>query len=516
MSAVLPGFEHDIFISYRRNDDRYDGWVTEFVQRLQQELSATIKDRLNIYFDQGLEHGLGASHDVSGSLSHRLNSLIFIPLVSQTYCDPTKYSWQHEFLPFQQRASRDALGLNLRLPNGNQASRILPLRIHDLDPDDVQLLERELGGHLRSIDFVYQELGVNRPLRPSDDDAPASSKPLYRNQINKVANAIKDLVMALKNSPQARPALPGAGAVPAPAAGSTDSTGTTVFVPWVAKELVARRDELMAVCTKAGFRVVPVTDCPLDEAAYRQQTQAALQAATCAVHLLGNEFGRRFEDNDDLSFPQFAYDAASQRGTDDAAFQQFVWHCPAEGVPLRAAQQQFVSQVRNSLTARRTFSSVATTMQFVEELRSSIAGPPPVRAAVEKDNDIFFIYNQLDFEEANAITDHLSQFVPCELLTIEPDSEDQYKEISVRAIPRSRLAVVYFKHSADWALPFVKQVWRLVGGATSTTPIMLLGEDDPALNKLRTFKAPRVISSVLAHHRISDEVQRVFNQLGNE
>lgn len=516
MSAILPGYEHDIFISYRHNDNLYDGWVTEFVQRLQQELSATIKDKLNIYFDRGETHGLGESHQVSASLNHRLKSLIFIPLVSQTYCDQSKFSWQDEFLPFKYLASRDTLGLNLRLPNGNQASRILPLRIHQLDDDDVQLLERELGGHLRSIDFVYHELGVNRPLRPSDDAVPGPDKLVYRNQINKVANAIKDLVTAIKAARPAIPVIAGPFQAVAALPAAPTLSGATVFVPWTAKELTGRRDELMAVCAKAGFRVLPGTDCPLDEAEFQRQTREALAAATCAVHLLGNDFGRRFEDNEDLSFPQFAYQEASQRVVADVAFRQFVWYCPSESVVLRPSQQEFISEVRNNLTERRTFSSVATTMQFVEELRGSVSAPTVMREEVEKDTDIFFVCNQMDFDEANAITDLLSQHVPCEMLTIEPDSEDEYKAITVQAIPRSRLAVVYFKHSADWALPFVKQVWRLVGGATSTTPILLLGEDDPILNKLRTFKAPKVISSVLAHHRIPEEVKRLFNQLNQE
>ena len=33
MSAIIEGFEYDIFISYRHNDNR-SGWVTEFVRNL--------------------------------------------------------------------------------------------------------------------------------------------------------------------------------------------------------------------------------------------------------------------------------------------------------------------------------------------------------------------------------------------------------------------------------------------------------------------------------------------------
>jgi len=48
----------------------------------------------------------------------------------------------------------DPLGRDIKLAGGNVASRILPIKIHDLDPEDRTLLEYELGGALRSIEFI--------------------------------------------------------------------------------------------------------------------------------------------------------------------------------------------------------------------------------------------------------------------------------------------------------------------------------------------------------------------------
>ncbi len=84
--AILPGFEYDIFISYRYNDNR-SGWVTEFVNALQEELAATIKEPLTIYFDKNPHDGLLETHHVDKSLEGKLKCLIFIPIISQTYCD---------------------------------------------------------------------------------------------------------------------------------------------------------------------------------------------------------------------------------------------------------------------------------------------------------------------------------------------------------------------------------------------------------------------------------------------
>lgn len=48
MPFIIPGFEYDIFVSYRLNENKCDGWVTEFVEKLNQELDATLKDKLSI------------------------------------------------------------------------------------------------------------------------------------------------------------------------------------------------------------------------------------------------------------------------------------------------------------------------------------------------------------------------------------------------------------------------------------------------------------------------------------
>lgn len=96
-------------------------------------------------------------------------------------------------------ASSDAHGLKVRLPNGNKASRTLAIRIHELDARDKKLLEAELQGPLRAIDFTLQSAGVNRPLRPKDDESTKSaSQQVYRDQINKAANAIQDIITGLQ------------------------------------------------------------------------------------------------------------------------------------------------------------------------------------------------------------------------------------------------------------------------------------------------------------------------------
>jgi tetratricopeptide (TPR) repeat protein len=200
MASVVPGYEYDIFISYRQKDNKNDGWVTDFVNHLRGELEATFKEDISIYFDENPHDRLQESYNVDKSLEGKLKCLIFIPVLSQTYCDPESYAWQRELIPFIHMAENDNVGRDVRLKNGNVASRILPIRIHDLDTDDIKLFEIETGTVLRAIDFVFKtSSGVNRPLRENEDHPNDNlNKTFYRDQINKLAHAIKEIISSLK------------------------------------------------------------------------------------------------------------------------------------------------------------------------------------------------------------------------------------------------------------------------------------------------------------------------------
>ncbi len=198
MASIIPGYNYDIFISYRQKDNKGDRWVSEFVDALKDELESTFKEEISVYFDINPHDGLLDTHDVNASLKDKLKCLVFIPIISRTYCDPKSFAWEHEFKAFVDQASGDQYGLKVKLPGGNVASRILPVRIHDLDNDDIKLCESVLKSVLRGIEFIYKEQGVNRSLSPKDHEEKNLNNTNYRNQINKVALAIKEIVSGLK------------------------------------------------------------------------------------------------------------------------------------------------------------------------------------------------------------------------------------------------------------------------------------------------------------------------------
>jgi len=209
MASLIPGFEYDIFISYRQKDNKHDGWVTEFVDNLKGELESTFKEEVSVYFDINSHDGLLETHDVDASLKEKLKCLIFIPIISRTYCDPKSFAWEHEFKAFVEQASQDQFGLKVKLPNGNVANRVLPVRIYDLDSADIKLCESVLGGVLRSVEFIYKSAGINRPLLSKEENPQDNlNHTNYRDQINKVANSIKEIISAIGQHSQSKEETP--------------------------------------------------------------------------------------------------------------------------------------------------------------------------------------------------------------------------------------------------------------------------------------------------------------------
>jgi len=200
MPSLIPGFEYDIFVSYRHKDNKGERWVSDFVTALKTELESTFKEEVSVYFDENPTDGLLETHHVNKSLEGKLKCLIFIPVISQTYCDLNSFAWQHEFCSFNKLARNDSFGRDIKLLNGNVASRILPVKINDISAHDQGIIAKEIDGALRSIDFIFRSAGVNRPLMRDDRRVESNNHLYYRDQINKVANAIRELAEAMRNT----------------------------------------------------------------------------------------------------------------------------------------------------------------------------------------------------------------------------------------------------------------------------------------------------------------------------
>ncbi|MBL4655684.1 MAG: hypothetical protein JKY33_07670, partial [Bacteroidia bacterium] len=261
MPSVLPAYQFDVFVSYRHNEAILE-WVKEFSSKLQQELDTTLKENLSIYYYNIETEGNLAYQEMEQAITEKLKAVIFIPIISTGYCDPKKDAWLKEFMTFKQIASNDDIGLNVQVGNGNQLSRILPVMINHVEQGDIKQIENEIGGFIRSIDFIYEGMeGVNRPLRSRDDDVLArKSSTLYRNQINKTANEISKTIRQAKvklgievsGQPQVSTKEKEHTNTSLTPTANGDVAKQTVFLGWTAEDCIGKRDELALILQKAG------------------------------------------------------------------------------------------------------------------------------------------------------------------------------------------------------------------------------------------------------------------------
>ena len=257
-----------------------------------------------------------------------------------------------------------------------------------------------------------------------------------------------------------------------------------------------KKDELAMVLSKAGMEICK-----------------SVAEAHCSVHLLGKQYAPLKDGTTGMSLGKFEFLEAQQRAEKDRNYRIFIWTPALPGnEQYESSQEDFINEVRNNISLNMVYSNVDSPIQFVEDIRS-ISFVEEKEVFSVKNTDVFLICNQLDEKEAAEIGEMLSDIVPVEKLNIIQDSDIDYPEFCSQQMGKSKLAVVYFKQSADWALPFAQMVWKKTGGASAQTPILLIGDEDPGSNSNKTLKAPKVISMIAAGELIPLEIKVQFDKL---
>jgi CMP-2-keto-3-deoxyoctulosonic acid synthetase len=85
MNAVVPGFAHDVFVSYSHIDDRAvgkPGWVTSFATRLRNQLSVELGRDASVWFDVRLNPGDLLTREIQDRLR---KTAVLIAVMSRSY-----------------------------------------------------------------------------------------------------------------------------------------------------------------------------------------------------------------------------------------------------------------------------------------------------------------------------------------------------------------------------------------------------------------------------------------------
>jgi hypothetical protein len=282
-----------------------------------------------------------------------------------------------------------------------------------------------------------------------------------------------------------------------------------IYLAFTTNQHDDKRHDLFNTLLKANFQVFP-SNLEYDNGFFSHITEE-INSASCSVHIFGLDYGSLLEGQS-ISLAHYQYNVALNKLKENSSYKIFVWFPYSINDIKDELQLKFISDIRNNITHGINFSNTSSAIQLVDDLRTSVKVESKQEFDI-KDTDVFLVYNQLDDHDANDVAEMLSDIIPIEKLNIVQDSDMDYSEFCAQQIGKSKLAVIYFKESADWALPFTQQIWKKIGGASSHTPILLIGDEDPETNTNKKFKAPKVVSLIVAGELIPLEIKVQYDKI---
>ena len=282
-----------------------------------------------------------------------------------------------------------------------------------------------------------------------------------------------------------------------------------IYLAFTTNQQDDKRHDLFNTLLKANFQVYP-SNLEYDNGFFSHITEE-INSASCSVHIFGLDYGSLLEGQS-ISLAHYQYNVALNKLKENSSYKIFVWFPYSINEIKDELQLKFISDIRNNITHGINFSNTSSAIQLVDDLRTSVKVESKQEFDI-KDTDVFLVYNQLDDHDANDVAEMLSDIIPIEKLNIVQDSDMDYSEFCAQQIGKSKLAVIYFKESSDWALPFTQQIWKKIGGASSHTPILLIGDEDPETNTNKKFKAPKVVSLIVAGELIPLEIKVQYDKI---
>lgn len=290
---------------------------------------------------------------------------------------------------------------------------------------------------------------------------------------------------------------------------------TKVFLAETSSDAKPLWNNLKNVLTKAGMEVVLIDNISyLSENQIVKKTKETLKTVDCSIHLLGKKYD---EKSTHITTFEHQFNEAknlSQHNYKD--FKMFIWDPNVINYNNFDKQQiDFINSVRYGIFSNMIFSRKESTVLFVEEIRSVITTGKKDKFVINN-NDIFFIYNELDEDYALSIIDLLNDIANLEKLSIIMSENIDYSELIIQQIRKTKLAVIYFKRTANWAKPFIQQVWKKTGGASSKTPILFIGDSEFKNNTNIEFNAPNVQTKIVENELIPLEIKIFYDKLETE
>ncbi len=284
-----------------------------------------------------------------------------------------------------------------------------------------------------------------------------------------------------------------------------------VFLSEASEDVLVYRSFLHNVLRKAELDVVCADESKkADFQLWQYELQKALELADCSIHIMGNQYGMLINNQKSLTEYQLTL-AKSISNQQNEDFRIFIWQ-PRNiaASKMERQQEQFITSIKNSILHNITISYHESPVTFVEDIHSVMAAKN-ISQERATDTEIFFIYNELDDEYAKDIIDLVGDVLKVEKLAMVQNAQRDYSGYISEQVKKSKLVVVYFKYSSNWAMPFVQQLWRLIGGASSQTEVLLIADNSQQISK--SLAMPKVTTLFVSEELIPLEIKVQYDRI---
>jgi len=292
--AYVPGYEHDVFVSYAHRDDEpaagaERGWVTTLCQELRKGLSAKLDGPAP---DVWMDHRLAMNAELGPELEQRLSrSAVLLIIVSPPYLAS---HW-----------CREERGKFLQLVKERRGARaagsvfvIEKDRVDERPPELSELVGRPLWLCDDNDRMVTRTLGWPEPGRAGDP---------YWDQVNWIGTHLVQELKQLKRDAAAPPSARSATGT------SETDAGPAVFVARATDDLFEEHTLVLNYLQQAGIHVLPQEAFPEDPKAAQAFVERNLPRAKAFVQLLGPKLGR-YGPEWLLGFPGIQLETAKTAG----------------------------------------------------------------------------------------------------------------------------------------------------------------------------------------------------------
>lgn len=272
--TYVPGFEHDIFISYAHVDntpvEEEEGWVT----KLHSSLLALIPQKIGRAegFSIWRDLKLSGNDELVDSLDSAFRrSAIMLTILTPSYLASTWCSKELEGFSSQPHPI-----FGPRVGDKNRVFKVMPSPHIPTNEHPLSLMG-STGYQFYSINRMK---GTEERFRRTAQQDPDQR---YWQKLDDLARDIAELLKKMRRMATGEP----------PALVTAAPTGPSVYLAEVTDDLIDQRDEVRRALEQRNVKVLPEIELQQSSPASVEAAREALGRAQLSVHLLGLYYGRR-------------------------------------------------------------------------------------------------------------------------------------------------------------------------------------------------------------------------------